>query len=423
VLHSNHPNTTRKNVSGYQRKTWRNYVCTEIQNGICDPRLVDGGNFIHCVGSNNSHRNVTTKAATGHRTFCISGTVAQGAIGSATKYGLLSIRLPIAFQDELPGESTPTIPLTKTATETPTPEPSLEAAVTATDTPEETPVVEETPTPSPTFESTPTPSGTPISAQTSTLSTESPALSVEFSATPDQVKVTDQVTFTVKIVNRGSFPATGLRFTNILPEGFNFIPGKNKNFTFDSRTRELRWLADQGTNLPGGESLILEYAIAVIASRADVAQIIDTASVGADALTEPLVIETTLLLTRSETSLTMLNADRREANGLNGKVKLKFPESAWKAQQAVSIQDLSKDFSGNEDGESWLIFELDLRAPKTNDIQTAFAVSTGVISEDILEPSSQETATPAPPPTGEPASPENDQIIPWNPLRQNSSSL
>jgi hypothetical protein len=64
-----------------------------------------------------------------------SAPVAQGAIGLATKYDLLSRRLPIAFQDETPGGSTLTVPLTETATATPTPEPSLEPAMTATDTP------------------------------------------------------------------------------------------------------------------------------------------------------------------------------------------------------------------------------------------------------------------------------------------------
>ena len=132
--------------------------------------------------------------------------------------------------------------------------------------------MEETPTPSPKFESTPTPSVTPISTQTFTLSTGSPALSVEFSATPDQVKVADQVTFTIKIVNRGSLPATGLRFTNVLPEGFNFLRGENQNFTFDSTSRELTWLIDPGASLLAEESLILEYTL-VVASNIEATQI------------------------------------------------------------------------------------------------------------------------------------------------------
>jgi uncharacterized repeat protein (TIGR01451 family) len=234
---------------------------------------------------------------------------------------------------------------------------------------------------------------------------------------PNQIKVADQVTFTVKIVNRGLSPATGLRFTNILPEGFNFIPGKNKNFTFDFQTRELTWLADQGTTLPGGESLTLEYTVVVITSKVEAAQIIDAASVSADGLAEPSMVEARLLLTEPETSLTMMTVNNREANGLNGRVKLKFPENALRAQEAVSIRDLNEEPSENTDSTPWLIFELDVRAPANEDGTAPLSANAGIAAV-TSEPSVQETVTPTPTPTGteEPASPENDQIIPLEPI-------
>lgn len=217
--------------------------------------------------------------------------LAQGMIGSANKYGLLTLRLPTTFQDGTPTDDGTVTP-TEMATETPTPEPSLEP-VTTTDTPENTPATtQETPTPAPPIDGTPTPGSTPNPTQTLATPATSPKLSLEFLATPSQIKVTDHATFTLKIINSGQYAITGLRFTNILPEGFNFVQGKSKNFNFDPKTRELRWLADQGTSLPAGDSLSLEYTVVVIASKVEVAQIIDTASVSADGLAEPSIIET-----------------------------------------------------------------------------------------------------------------------------------
>jgi uncharacterized repeat protein (TIGR01451 family) len=327
----------------------------------------------------------------------------QGTKGSTIKPPLLSVRLPSTFQDISPtGGETPV----EADTETPTPEPLITPAARL----EKTPVVQETATPSPTIESTAMASNTSIPTQTSTLSVLSPALSVEFFTTPNQVRVGDQVNFAVKIANNSQSSVTGLCFTNILPEGFNFLPGKSKNFTFDEKSRELKWQADQGMNLPAGERLTLEYTVVIIASSVEDVQLIDTAIISADGLAESFDIETRLMLAGPGTSLATLDSTGGDAMGLNGRVKLHFAEKVLNAQEVISIEDLSKDIPGTTDDEPWLIFELGLNTLKTDAAQSLISTAVKSDSNATLVIASQETPTPVP--LAEPTSQENDKVVP-----------
>jgi uncharacterized repeat protein (TIGR01451 family) len=60
--------------------------------------------------------------------------------------------------------------------------------------------------------------------------TEAPDLSLEFSADRKQAKLGEVVTFTLTIFNQGLLPATGVRVSNLLPEGFSYIEGGDRAF-------------------------------------------------------------------------------------------------------------------------------------------------------------------------------------------------
>ena len=87
----------------------------------------------------------------------------------------------------------------------------------------------------------------------------------------------------------------------------NYIPGDQTGFTFDEQTRELTWNAGKEFALLPGENLVLEYAV-VIGERTEDVQIVDTASLNADGLAEPLAVETTLTLSGTGSSLTVLDS-------------------------------------------------------------------------------------------------------------------
>ncbi len=322
-----------------------------------------------------------------------------GTVGTRGQFLSSSIRSLSLLQENTPFPETPTPVITETLT----PEPTL----TATSTPEATatpPVTETTtPTASPTGtmsqtpEVTPSPSTTSTPIGTSTTPIAPSTLSLGFSAAPYQIKTADQVTFKLKIVNQGQMPAAGLQFTNILPGEFNFLAGRNKGFEFDAQTRKLTWLADQATILLPGESLTLEYTLLVVAAKAEDVQIIDTAHLSAAGFTEPVAVETTLILARPDSSFTTMDSKGGEANGLNGRLKLKFPKDALDTSRLLSVRDLTKDASDPTTGEPWLKFELGLRAPKENNA----APTTSVTEESTLEGTSTD-----------PVPQENDQVIP-----------
>ena len=313
--------------------------------------------------------------------------IPQGNKGS-TGYLSSSPRSSTGFQENTLSTGTPT----PVVTETLPPEHSL----TLTNTPEATatPSVTETTAPaaSQTLEVTAVSSATPTPTGTSMTPSAPSSLSLEFSASPNQIKTTDQVTFTLRILNQGQSPAAGLRFTNILPEEFNFLAGKNKGFEFDLQTRELTWLADAGTILPPGESLTLEYTLLVAGSKAEDVQIIDTALLNAGGLPEPVVIETTLILARPDSSFTTMDSQGGEANGLNGRLKLNFPQQSLDTARLVSVRDLSKESSPPANNEPWLKFELGLRAPRQN-VPTSISSITeeNTLANTSAEPVSQET--------------------------------
>jgi RHS repeat-associated protein/uncharacterized repeat protein (TIGR01451 family) len=317
-----------------------------------------------------------------------ASTLADSALGTKGSRGHFlppSPRSSTLFQD-----GTPTVMPTETAIETPTPEPSTTPTAPEV-TLETTPTVpENTATASPTPTVTATASITPVG--TSTTPIAPPTLSLEFSAFPNQIKTADQVTFTLKILNQGQSPADGLRFTNILPEEFNFLAGKNKGFEFDNQTRELTWLAEPGTVLPPGESLTLEYTLLVAGSKAEDVQIIDTAHLSASGLAEPVAFETTLILARPDSSFTTLGIQGGEASGLNGRLKLKFPKDALNTSRLISVRDLSKESSNPAPNEPWLKFELGLREPKKDTVLSTASMTEGSISEgNAATPVSQET--------------------------------
>lgn len=122
-----------------------------------------------------------------------------------------SLRSSTLFQDNT-ATAAPTEVVTETPTPTPEPfdtlttPPSTTPTAILEETPTAPPVLENTATPSPTLEATLIPSVTPTATETSTTPIAPSALSLEFSASPNQIKTADQVTFTLNIVNQGQSP-------------------------------------------------------------------------------------------------------------------------------------------------------------------------------------------------------------------------
>jgi uncharacterized repeat protein (TIGR01451 family) len=238
-----------------------------------------------------------------------------------------------------------------------------------------TPTAEPTLTAPPEVTPTPVASETPSPAPTSNPQTESTELSVEFSADPQQAKAGDEVHFTLKVTNNGKIGITGLQFSNSLPDGFTYVPNEKDGFTFDADTRELSWSpAQEPAALITGQSLTLTYAVLVETQRTD-AQIVDTATLSANELTEALALEAELTLAGPGSSLTMLDADGGEASGLNGQVRLNLPKDSLDSAAAVSIRDLIQEFPSN--GDPWVVFELGLHVPQPQEADPLSAPATG----------------------------------------------
>jgi uncharacterized repeat protein (TIGR01451 family) len=284
-------------------------------------------------------------------------------IKQSTGYLSSSPRSSIVFQVDTPITTPTVIP------ETLTPEPSM----TPTGSIEVTPtLVEETATPFPTLEGTPTPGGTSIPTQTSTASTDAPALSLEFLATPAQAKVGDRVSFALTITNNGTSAIRGLLFSNILPEGFREFQSDDRNFSFDPNTRTLTWkqeIPDPTGQIPPRGRLTLAYSVVADSLVKDV-NIVDTANLRADGLREPLLVETSLALLSADGTLSLVDTRGGEAVGLDGKIRISLSERSLDTSTAIFIEDLTARTPTEPQAEPWLQFRLERYLAQPPDFTT-----------------------------------------------------
>jgi RHS repeat-associated protein/uncharacterized repeat protein (TIGR01451 family) len=220
---------------------------------------------------------------------------------------------------------------------------------------------------------TPVPDSAPSMGQPSTVMTLLPDVTLEFLATPGQAKAGDQVTFSLKISNNGKTPVSGFHFSNHLPDGFTFISGGNKSLSFDARTGILTWDSDQGMALQPGETLNLNYTVILAGLPMEAGQLVDTASLSADGLANPVLMETTLTLLGAGNSLTALDAKGGNAFGLNGHIQLNFPEKSLNASELVSIQDLGMGKPDANSGEPWLKFQLGLHSAQVQELSSTLS--------------------------------------------------
>lgn len=309
----------------------------------------------------------------------------------------LVAKLSKLFQSSLP-DITPTV--LPTETETPTQVPLKSPAPTFEDT--ITPIASSTST----LESiqTPPPSQIPISTQTPITSPSK--LSIDFSAMPKNARIGDEVTFTLKIINDGQSPITGLHFSNFLPEGFNYRAGVNEGFNFDLQTQELTWLLKPEMTLLPGEKLVLEYTVVLTPSEIDDIQVIDTANIRANGVAEPIAVKTSLLISQQRNSLTSLDARGGKATGLDEHVQLKFPEKSLGAQRIISIRDLrEQNASAAGEDEPWIVFELELSVPQVQDGQTSEETSATILQQAVTSV-----------PTDKGPSLESDSLTPLMPV-------
>ena len=252
-----------------------------------------------------------------------------------------------------------------TPNETSTPEPSV--------TPEETP----TPTLDTPTTQTATPIPTQIPSQTSEPLTEAADLTAEFFASPIQAKNGEEVAFTFDVTNNGKTPAVNLRFSNVLPAEFNFIPNDAAGFVFDVQSRELTWNAPE---LPAGKSIVVSYTV-LIDSQSVNAQIVDSASLNADGLKEPLNFEASIVLVSGDDSLTVLDEKGGEALGIRDQVRVALTENTLKTPGAISITEIT----GLEDAPP-LVFELGLKLSQPENALSLIPAETITRETDKLIP-------------------------------------
>ncbi len=312
-------------------------------------------------------------------------------------------------------------PLLQAATVTPLPvdtaTPTVEPSTTPPPVFENTPISSSTlissptPTPSSTLDNTqiPVPSQTTIPTETSNTYNAVSALSAEFSVLPDNARIGDKVDFTVKIMNATQVPVSGLHFSDFLPKGFQYISQSNKEMAFNESTRELTWTAASNFTLQAGQSYALEYSILLTPIAIEDIQIVDTATIRADDLKTPLVVETSFLLSAPGNSLTSLSTKGGEATGLNGRVKLNFSDKVLHTPRTVSIRELSQDATTPQNGDPWMEFELGLNIPQTQNAQVSTPTNIeSSAQEQTLTTSLQQTATPVS--ADETSSQENDTV-------------
>jgi len=243
---------------------------------------------------------------------------------------------------------------TPTDTETPTAEPpSTPAGI-----PTPLPALEETPTAS----AAQKPGETPVPSATPGAVGDSSILSFRISASPDQAAPGDEVTFTVEIANQGGSTATGLLFSNILPQAFGNGQGGSKDFDFDPQTRLLSWNGANSTLAPG-QILVLRYTVR-LESQLDEAQIIDSATLTSDGLAEPLLAEAAVTVLSPGKQLTMLDQQGGVAAGLNERVRVNLPANSLHAPAGLLVRDLKQE-QGAKPDQTLLVFALELLAPLT----------------------------------------------------------
>ncbi len=243
------------------------------------------------------------------------------------------------------------IEATSTQTEFPIPSPTVEATFTPTIEDSSTPTVEATSTPTTEAASTPTGSPTPTETMpasstvetTATATGPAPLLLFNLSVSPDQAAPGDEVTFTIKITNNGQLPATGLSFSNTLAQQFG--NGKNgfKEFHYDVQSRLLTW-GDSGrleTLLPGA-SVTLQYVVQIDPKIKDEVQVIDSALLFADGLSQPLASEAALMVLASDKRLTRLDGRGGKAQDKDGQVVVNLPQGLLPASRGIIIRDLKQ---------------------------------------------------------------------------------
>ncbi|MBK9926400.1 MAG: DUF11 domain-containing protein [Anaerolineales bacterium] len=286
--------------------------------------------------------------------------------------------------DLVSNKPTATATVSPTMTETPLPELTQASSPITDVTPtfDVTPTVTETLNPSSVQTDTLTPMGTSTPGSISTTSGNVPSLYFNFTAQPEQVTPGGTVTFTLEVLNTGQLPATGVQFSNVIPDMFNNIKSSTPNIAFNSKTRTLvvKSKTDisqhDGITLDVGESLTIKYT-AVVSSDMLGSQFIDSANLIADGLIDPLTAEATFSLVDTDSSLSTLDAEGGEALGLNGHVKVKFPKNSVDARKVVAIQDLKSKSQPTKDGQPWLMFELQLRSPQMSSVQLLSPLNTG----------------------------------------------
>jgi uncharacterized repeat protein (TIGR01451 family) len=206
-------------------------------------------------------------------------------------------------------------------------------------------------------------------------------LSFKLSVFPEQAAPGDEVTFTVEIVNNGQAPATGLLFSNTLPADFGNAQSGFKELEFDPQTRLLTWNGAQAgiPTLAPGQKINLTYTARMTGQRDEV-QIIDSATLKADGLAEPLLAEAALTLVAPQKRLTMLGSQGGKAVGLNSHVQVTLPENAVDQLRGLLIQDLTDSALADQ---PWLKFALELRLPRPENAQPLI---TGSVEQDRLIP-------------------------------------
>jgi RHS repeat-associated protein/uncharacterized repeat protein (TIGR01451 family) len=224
-------------------------------------------------------------------------------------------------------------------------------------------------TSTPTSAASATPSATPSSTASPTATSQPPLLSFNLSVSPQQAAPGDTVLFTIQITNNGNTEATGLKYSDTLPQAFGSAQDGFKGFSFDAPTRLLTWNGAPSSNnpaqanqstLPAGQALTLQYSVRLDPKMKDEQQIVDSALLTADGLAAPLTSQAALTVLTADKQLSALDLKGGTAQGLNGHVQVSVPVGALASPEAILIQDLNS--TNQAPGQSpWFNFRLDLR--------------------------------------------------------------
>jgi RHS repeat-associated protein/uncharacterized repeat protein (TIGR01451 family) len=268
-------------------------------------------------------------------------------------------------------------------------------------------------------EASATPAATDTPASTDTPSAaQAPLLTFNLAVDPEQAAPGQEVTFQVDITNNGSTTASGLVFSNTLPEYFTKSQAGLGDFEFDPHTRVLTWRGtktkgnDRDASILPGQTISLEYSAKVEAKATEI-QVIDGATLAADHLAEVLLAETTVTVLQANTEMTTINPKGGKAVGLKGHVTVTIPADALKESGSVVIEDLSgkEESKTLTDGKPLLVFSLDLLVPAAGDTQLLPTTGTNQ-ADQTATPDVVPDATDNPTPQKEKSSKENDRLVP-----------